>query len=146
MLRKKQSTRELPLGARSIRGAQWGLQLAAVYAFFAVLARVVGGKEVFDGGPSLAQTLLAESTAGILGGLFLGLVVPWITSGFRTALVGLLVGAITGAAFSAADKGLARVSWADSYVLVAFALLGALVAVMGRRRAANLTSGEDGST
>jgi len=113
--------------------------MAAVYAFFAVLARLLAGNDVFKGGLSLSQTLAAELAAGVFGGLLLGLSLPWLNSIVRAGLIGLAIGGVSGFAVFVADKGISGLTWAGSDILIPYAMLGLVVAVMLWRRAARTT-------
>jgi hypothetical protein len=57
----------------ALKGVKWGLQMALGFASFAVLARVIGGEKIFNGGLSFSATLAAEIAAWVFGGLVLGL-------------------------------------------------------------------------
>jgi hypothetical protein len=125
----------LPIRKRALKGIEWGLQTAAGFALFAVLARVVGGSEVFEGdGLSFPQTLAAEFGAGIVGGLVFGLSLPMLTSSVRIWFIGLVIGAICGFAFLIADKGLTSLTLGQLDILIPFAIVGLAVAIMVRRR------------
>lgn len=130
----KPNLSELPLHRRAIKGVKWGLQMAAGFALFAVLARLLGGDRIFEGGLSFPQTLAAEFGAGILGGLVLGLCLPILTSSVNVAFVGFAIGAIAGFATLMAQKGFAGWDMVDLIVVIVYSFVGLAVAVLLRRR------------
>lgn len=124
----------LPIGRRALKGIQWGLQMAAALAFFAIVARLAGGDKIFEGGLSFPKTLAAEFAAGVLGGIVFGVSLPVLTSGIRVAFAGLIIGAISGLAVLTADKGFAGWNPGEIDIIVPFAMLGLVVAIIVRRR------------
>ena len=110
--------------------------MATGFGLLAVLARVLGGDKTFQGDLSLSQTLAAEFSAGVVGGLVLGASLPIMTSNIRVGFIGFVIGAISGFAALVADKGFAGWAPGELYITLPFAVIGAGVALNLRRRIA----------
>ncbi|HEV7593749.1 MAG TPA: hypothetical protein VGO33_02045 [Gemmatimonadaceae bacterium] len=130
----KQNLSSLPIGKRMLKGVKWGLEMATGFALFAVLARLLGGEKIFEGGLSFTQTIGAEFAAGLVGGLFLGVSFPILTSNVRVGIIGFVIGAISGFAALVADKGFAGWTLGELYIILPFAAIGMGVAISLRRR------------
>jgi hypothetical protein len=130
----KQNLSSLPIDKRVLKGIKWGLQTAAGFALFAVIARVFGGDKIFEGGLSFAQTLEAELSAGVVGGIVFGASLPILTSMIRVGFIGFVIGAISGLAALTADKGVAGWTLDQLGITLPFAVVGMMVAVTVRRR------------
>jgi hypothetical protein len=130
----KQKLSTLPIEQRVLKGIKWGLQMASGFALFAVVARLLGGDKIFEGGLSFPQTLAAEFGAGVVGGIILGISLPILTSSIRVGFVGFIIGAISGLAALIADKGITGWSLGELDITLPFGLVGMLVAIGLRRR------------
>jgi len=108
--------------------------MASGFALFAVVARLLGGDKIFEGGLSFPQTLAAEFGAGVVGGIILGISLPILTSSIRVGFVGFIIGAISGLAALIADKGITGWSLGELDITLPFGLVGMLVAIGLRRR------------
>ena len=135
MLVNRTNFSALPILPRALQGIKWGLQMAAGLALFAVIARVVGGDKIFEGGLSFSQLLEAEFAAGVLGGLVLGISLPILTTSVRAAFIGFVIGAISGFAGLIAQKGLTDWTIGELGITIPFAIVGVIVAVGLKRRA-----------
>jgi hypothetical protein len=130
------------IGSDVAKGIKWGLMMATGLASFLVVGRILGGSKIFEGGLSFSKTLLAEFGAGLIGGLIFGLTFRCIRSVFSAALVGLLVGEVSGFAMVIADKGVSDTSAWDLGSTVPFGAVGLVVAVMLWRRLERLRAGQ----
>jgi hypothetical protein len=97
--------------------------MAAIFAAFAVIARLVGGSKTFAGNINFTQLLVVEFGSGIVGGLIVGVAYRHIGSIVSAVVVGLLVGLVCGVAFAIADAGVTNWrSWDLGLILVYGAL------------------------
>jgi hypothetical protein len=114
--------------------------VAAAFAAFAIIGRIVGGSKAFEGGVSFPNTLLAEFGSGLVGGAIFGLTFRSIHSVISAAIVGLVIGEVSGFAMLVADAGFAASKW-ELDNTVPFGALGLVVAVIVWRRYARLKAG-----
>lgn len=120
-------------------GLGWGLVYVAAFGGFAVLLRALDGPRSFvEHGTSLTAFLEAYVATGIVGGLFLGLVKPWLRCWAGSALVGLLTGSLVGFALLISNNGLRGWSSFDFVLPGAFGLCGCVTGAALNRKAKQL--------